>query len=419
MSCVYFSSNFELEFFKDAAKRLFPKEYDYLMTEDESTSVSSSYGSTSDDDDDGRRNLTTIQEESGIGLGSGSNTSSSSLKPYSFSRSPSPPLPAVSYRRGIGSITVPQLLMTEDSISESVLSDRDRATPSPSSFSSSSSNSSSASRNTSATCVNSTPPLTPLPTEEELRKLQEQLKTLNIPVTPLTYGVMSNYTKCENRLENLMKPKQGSINFSSELRAGLENLGKIHEYGKHKVDYLQNATPTANASKSFYNYLLLDPRKVKNVNFSGDNHKASIINNCEKFEKFLLSIFYIGKAHGKRPLQHLVEAKAKFVEIGKKPLKNGEKIDKILEIWRAGMGVVIVSLFHHSSEREANVNEACMIDAMGLTELTNLVKGSCRGTAASGWSQKTKNQLGSLLLYKAYCSFVCDNQKQFYPHDFE
>lgn len=336
------------------------------MTEDESANDSS-------DEDDPRRKLTTIPEESGIG----------SLPPTTFH--PTPPM-----YQGITSMTAPQCLLTDDSFS--VMSD--------------------------PSCVNSTPPITPQPTKEDLVKLQEQMKKLKLPVTPSTFSVISKFAESESRMQILLTPKTGTGNFSSELQIGIQNLALIDEWGKHKIDFLQRAVPTANTSKSFYNYLLLDPKVITRANFSGDSLKSGVINSGDKFEKFLHSVFYIGKAHGKRPLQHLVEAKARYIEMGRKSLKAGEKIDTILKIWKSGMGVIIVSVFHHSSEREANVNEACMIDAIGLVELSNLKKGSYAGTIASGWSQKTKNQMGSLLLYKSFCTFVVSDSKQFYPHDF-
>lgn len=344
------------------------------MTEDESAD--------NDDADEVRKKLTTIPEESGV-------VSVTSPFLAAFSATPSPLSRPC---RGIASMTAPHYLLTDDSIS--VMSD------------------------TEASCVNSTPPMTPQPTKADLQRLQEQMKQLNIPVTPSTFGVISKFTESESRFQALLVQKTGVDNFSTELQAGLQNLNLIHEWGNHKVDFLQNATPTANRSKSFYNYLLLDPKIITRANFSGDHLKTGVINNAEKFQKFLESVFYIGKAHGKRPMNHLVEAKQKFLDLGRRQLKHGEKIDKILEIWRTGLGVIVVSVFHHSSEREANVNEACMIDAMGLIELSNLKKGSYTGTVASSWSQKTKNQLGSFLLFTSFRSFVVSDPKQFYPQDF-
>jgi len=90
---------------------------------------------------------------------------------------------------------------------------------------------------------------------------------------------------------------------------------------------------------------------------------------------------------------------------------------RILNIWNAGMGVVLLQVFPYSSEWEANVNEASMIDAMGLNELCNVIKGSYSGTVVQGWSQKKKNQFGSFLLYKSFCHFALSDHKHFFPED--
>jgi hypothetical protein len=268
-------------------------------------------------------------------------------------------------------------------------------------------------------CANSTPPLQAAPSPDQLNRLQDAMKNLRIPVTPSTYGVLTKYTGRESVLAQVLSPKPGTQNFSSELKMSIERLNLIVEWGNLKVDLLQNLTPTAKMSKSFYNYLLLDPKILKKANFSGNHLKSGVINSSDKFETFLRSVFYIGKGCGRRPIQHLVDAKKLLVATNRKSQSSsaGEKIEKVLEIWKSGLGVVIVSLFHHSSEREANVNEACMIDAIGLVELSNLKKGSYGGTIATKWSQKTKNQFGSFLLHKCFCAFAVGDHKPFHPRD--
>jgi len=280
-------------------------------------------------------------------------------------------------------------------------------------------------------CVNSTPPAHPDPDSDDLRSLQERMTDMKIPavpVTPSTYRVLYKYAGNESQLAQVLSPKPGTHNFSSELRMCISNLHLVVEWGQLKIDLLQNLTPTGRTSKSFYNYLLLDPRIIKRVNFSGNHLKSDVINSPDKFETFLRSIFYIGKGCGRRPIQHLVDAKARLStpanrrssrDLNEDPAaaSAGEKIDKILEIWKSGLGVKVVSLFHHSSEREANANEAAMIDAIGLCELSNIKKGSYGGTIATKWSQKTKNQFGSFLLHKSFCTFAVSDTKSFFAKD--
>lgn len=117
----------------------------------------------------------------------------------------------------------------------------------------------------------------------------------------------------------------------------------------------------------------------------------------------------------------MVDAKTKLQN--HKKLIESEKLDRIVQIWKSGQGIILHSIFHHSVEKEANVNEAAMLDALGInghnnTELTNLKKGSYVGTPAAQWTQKIKNQFGSFLLYKCFCSFVVSGDgKVFYPND--
>lgn len=269
-------------------------------------------------------------------------------------------------------------------------------------------------------CVNSTPPLLPEPSAKDLQMLQETMKNLRIPVTLSTFGVLNKFANEKDKLTKVLAPVSGTQNFSSELQLCLTNLDYIMEWGNLKIELLQYFTNNAKRSTSYYNYLLLNPKIIKKANFSGNHLKSGVINNPKKFETFLRSIFYIGKGCGKRPIQHLVDAKAKLVKSNNSRTQNlqcGEKIDKILEIWKTGLGVIVVSVFYHSSEPEANVNEAAMIDAIGLVELSNLKKGSYGGTIASSWSQKKKNQFGSFLLHKCYSAFVVGDHKSFSAKD--
>jgi hypothetical protein len=282
---------------------------------------------------------------------------------------------------------------------------------------------SSSTSNTEPSCADPTPPVLQAPTKMEIFKLQNIIREPNspppIPVTKSTFQVISRFAQ-EQKLAQVVAPKEGALNFSSELQLTFSNLYIIDEWGNLKIELLQSLSTPSKKSKSFYNYLLLDPKIIKKANFSGSHLKSNVITKPEKFETFLTSIFYIGKGCGKRPIQHLVEAKENYGTGRTKPSDKkvcGEKVEKILNIWKSGLGVIVVGVFHYSSEREANVNEASMIDAVGLTELSNIKRGSYAGTLASSWSQKSKNQFGSFLLYKSFCAFCVGEHKSFYPQD--
>lgn len=242
---------------------------------------------------------------------------------------------------------------------------------------------------------------------------------VNLPVTTTTYYTISKFVSPMS--SRPLPMSQVECRYSTELQKAIEDLSIIErlKFGDLKVEIAQDAeedSPKRNG-KSYYNYVLLDPKIIKRINFSGDHLKSDVIRNAEKFRKFISAIFYVGKGCGKRPIQHLDEAKVALVT---KRQDQSEKVQKILDIWKSGQGVIVHSFFHHSSEREANVNEASMIDAMGLTELSNLRKGSYSGQRVSQWTQKQKNQFGVFLLRTCFSLFAVSNgtaSKEIFPRD--
>lgn len=265
---------------------------------------------------------------------------------------------------------------------------------------------------------NFTPEMTP-PTIQNLKTLWNEVKSCNIPVTQSTHGVMTKFAQNPSKMYSLLcsKPEMDKLNscskFSPELEAVLKNIDLVNEWGNLEEEIVGAITP-ANMNKSF-NYLLLDPTLIENGNCTGDMFHTGIFSNTAKFQKFLESIFYIGKGMGTRPIAHLMEA-MKIPESVGKSFKQ-KKMDKIREIWRKGMGVIVVTAFHLSSAKEANVYEASMIDAMTLSKLSNLKKGSYTGTSAVFWLQKAKNRFGAKLLFNCYKIFVVSPQKQIHPAD--
>lgn len=204
--------------------------------------------------------------------------------------------------------------------------------------------------------------------------------------------------------------------YSPELQEGVKDLNLIREWGNLKVDFVQNLNH-GNTLKSYKNYLLLNSKTLKYVNFSANHLKTSVIDSPEKFQKFLDAIFYIGNVKGNQPLEPLVKAKAHFQSSRRYSRSKDNTISKILEIWNSGLGVRVVKVFCHSSESEVNVNQTTMIDAMG-PELDYLQGGNLDGTVVSNWTQKMKNQFGSSLLHHCYRSFlVCKKIKGIYPDD--
>lgn len=166
---------------------------------------------------------------------------------------------------------------------------------------------------------------------------------------------------------------------------------------------------------SFFNYLLLDPRNL--VTCLDDSMNANE-NTPNKFEEFLNSIFYIGKGQGKRPLMHLYEAaledqrRRRFKSSGDgREKKSNAKVNRILEIWDNGFGVISIPVFHHITTNEALACESFMIEAIKLQNLTNVQTGHKKGRLLN-MTNREKKYLGSFLLYKAFMAYLVDGNTQ-------
>lgn len=131
--------------------------------------------------------------------------------------------------------------------------------------------------------------------------------------------------------------------------------------------------------------------------------------NSQLFDKFVKSIFYIGKGQKKRDLMHLYDALEDRNSITKK------KIDRIRSIWADGCGVVSLHLFHNITSKEALTREALMIESVSLCNLTNLLKGTIQFKL--GWNEHKRKLLGALLIYRAYVQFLNEGERQLRRED--
>ncbi|XP_011183388.2 uncharacterized protein LOC105212806 [Zeugodacus cucurbitae] len=218
---------------------------------------------------------------------------------------------------------------------------------------------------------------------------------------------------------------------STEYFANLQNKHKLRE-GHLKQSFI---------------YMLIDPRISCNLPGESmyiDTHKAWI--------RFLESVFYVGKGKTSRPYSHLYEAmklhsrlhsqhkitssrtdvvqsqRQKVSSIRKqticldifktniqKPLDN-KKLERILDIWRCGKGVVCLHVFHNILPSEAYTREAAIIDAFGVQHLTNHKRGDYYGPAQT-WTMKEKKMFGISLLYRAMQIYLAEGESQLSPSD--
>ncbi|XP_067001784.2 uncharacterized protein [Anabrus simplex] len=161
--------------------------------------------------------------------------------------------------------------------------------------------------------------------------------------------------------------------------------------------------------KSSFNYLLLDPRITNNLPC-----RASELSVAQTWSTFLASIFYIGKGKRSRPYSHLYEAVATWNT--NKSVNVNEKVRVIIDIWKAGLGVVCLHVFQNVIPAEAYTREAAMIEAIDLRNLCNIRRSEYYGKAAT-WNSRDKRLFGAYLLHRAMQIFLSEGERQLRPGD--
>ncbi|XP_031329043.1 ankyrin repeat and LEM domain-containing protein 1-like isoform X1 [Photinus pyralis] len=162
-------------------------------------------------------------------------------------------------------------------------------------------------------------------------------------------------------------------------------------------------------NKSSFSYLLLDPRLTNNL-----PNRAEQMPPTEVWKTFLESIFYVGKGKRARPYSHLYDA-VKLWNAGMINDSN-KKLQHILDIWKADLGVICLHVFQNVIPVEAYTREAAMIAALKLENLRNNKLGQFYGTPLT-WSAQQQNKLGVALLYKAMMIFLNEGERQLKPSD--
>lgn len=166
-------------------------------------------------------------------------------------------------------------------------------------------------------------------------------------------------------------------------------------------------------SKTSFVYLLLDPRFTENLPI----YHAQM-NKTEVWEKFLKSIFYVGKGKRSRPYNHLYDAIKIYNSNGHaSKTSESKKISRIVDIWKENYGVVCLHIFHNIIPAEAFTREAAIIDTLGIHNLTNLKKGEYYG-ASTCFTMRQKRQMGVALLYRALNIYLAEGESQMKPTDF-
>ncbi|XP_036317468.1 uncharacterized protein LOC118732439 [Rhagoletis pomonella] len=307
-----------------------------------------------------------------------------------------------------------------------------------------------------------------IPLDYETDELRAELTHYGDPPGPITKSTKKLYIKRlikyrRNAPNPLQLNTKGAANadktarFSVELQRTIrssEQFSLIPEYMKYEsksAEYFANLPNKRKMReghlKQSFIYMLIDPRI--SCNLPGE---SVFLDKHSAWMRFLHSVFYVGKGKTSRPYSHLYEAmklhsrvhsqenvskpssgivkprRGKISSIRKQTLcvdvfktslcksPDNKKLNRILDIWRCGKGVVCLHVFHNILPSEAYTREAAIIDAFGLDHLTNYKRGDYYGPSQT-WTMKEKKFLGISLLYKALQIYLAEGESQLSPSD--
>ncbi|XP_075154754.1 uncharacterized protein LOC142228259 [Haematobia irritans] len=298
-----------------------------------------------------------------------------------------------------------------------------------------------------------------IPLDYETDNLRNELTIFGDPPGPITKSTkrlymkrLMKYKRKTELVEELkLRQKENETKFSIELQRTTkseEQFQRIQDYMKYETQSMQFFINNQNRKqlreghlKQSFIYMLIDPRI--SCNLPGE---SAFLEKFDVWKRFLQSIFYVGKGKTSRPYSHLYDAMrahsrlhnkesqercsktGKKISIKKQPLNvemfksppqkssDSKKLDRILNIWGNGYGVVCLHVFHNIVPTEAYTREAAIIDSLSLQHLTNCKRGDYYGPAKS-WSMKEKKYLGIALLFKAMHIYLAEGESQLSPSD--
>ncbi|XP_021234386.1 ankyrin repeat and LEM domain-containing protein 1 isoform X2 [Numida meleagris] len=240
--------------------------------------------------------------------------------------------------------------------------------------------------------------------------LLRRLRALGYDPGPITVLTRRVYLR---RLEELSRSPAGhSPELADALRTGhIPNCTEDEMALAQQFDRPdQNRHWREGLLKASFNYLLLDPRTTRDLPL-----RCHRLSPMECFRTFVDAVFYVGKGTRARPYSHLAEAVSQH-RVGTR--KGCPNVQRILEIWASGLGVISLHCFQSSVPAEAYTREGCLLEALGLRAVTNQRKGKCYGVAAS-WPPARRRRLGVHLLHRAMRIFLAEGERQLRPADIQ
>ncbi|RDD43740.1 Ankyrin repeat and LEM domain-containing protein 1 [Trichoplax sp. H2] len=251
-------------------------------------------------------------------------------------------------------------------------------------------------------------------------KIRQELKDYGEipgPITATTKKVYLTYiVKLKQQIYNQTGSKSTIIKYPPEISTLLktgnitEDMAKLEQELKAEFQHPDpNRKWREGTAKHSFNYLLLDSRITKNL-----PSRSKGCSDTELMKDFIRAVFYIGKGQKARPFAHFYEA----IKATDSPAKkSGKKVERIQEIWNEGLGIISLHCFQSVIPVEAYTREAAMIDAIGISNLTNERKGDYYGVART-WVHVKRRKLGAYLLYRAMKILLNEGERPLFQGDF-
>ena len=239
---------------------------------------------------------------------------------------------------------------------------------------------------------------------EELIKVGEQPG----PITPITRGLYMRYLS-KVKLDPTLQASncfQGYLYELAQVLTGGKPIPGEQQTETDMCQYFDNPPPGCNwregITKESFNYILIDPRISQNL-----PSQIAELSELDRLRIFIESIFYVGKGKRSRPYSHLYEA----INCERNRTQATPKHQRILDIWASGHGVVSLHCFQGTIAVEAFSREACLIEAIGLSKLTNTKKGEVYGVVGE-WDISKRRRLGIYLLHRAMHILIAEGERQ-------
>ena len=176
------------------------------------------------------------------------------------------------------------------------------------------------------------------------------------------------------------QPDEADDEFIDDLIIDFENFGIGDEFEELLItqaiaDEIELCTAFETGDGECFNYLFLDPEMTENLpetvqkgleQAAGDRtfrdmeeYAEFVWTHLDKalFQRFLDSIFYIGKESNRRPYEHFAETEQD---------RQSAKHDRIRSIWSKDKGVILLQSFRKAYSHAAYARESIMIEKKAL-----------------------------------------------------